>query len=113
MKKNYPVEMIIYGRMELMVMKYCPLKKCLNYCSQCNNSQDQFSLEDKFGNQYPLVRENCLTHILHCRNIDKIDNVEEYFNMGVRYYRLELFNENKKEVQELILRFKKNHDSKN
>ena len=28
-------EVIIYGRVELMVMKYCPLKKCLNYCNNC------------------------------------------------------------------------------
>lgn len=106
MKKNYPVEMIIYGRLELMVMKYCPLKKCLNYCSKCKNSQDQFSLEDQFGNQYPIMRENCLTHIMHNQNIDKINHIQEYFNMGIDYYRLELFNEDEIEIKELISRIK-------
>lgn len=100
------IEMIIYGRRELMVMKYCPLKECLNYCRSCKNSQDKFYLSDKFNNKYPLIRNNCITHILESSPIDKLDRLNNYIDMGIRYYRLELFDEGRKEVENLIKRFK-------
>lgn len=102
------VEMIVYGRLELMVMKYCPLKKCLNYCNSCKDSKDKFYLSDKFNNRYPMIRKNCLTHIMHHKVIDKIDNISSYKEMGIKYYRLELFDENISEVKKLIVRIKNN-----
>lgn len=107
MKENYPVEVIIYGRLELMVMKYCPLKKCLDYCNKCQNSQDKFSLEDSLGKQYPMIRENCITHIMHYKNMDKMKKIEKYIKMEIRNYRMELFDESADETQKLIQRFKK------
>ena len=100
-------EMVVYGRLELMVMKYCPLKKCLNYCNNCKSSSDKFYLEDKYGNRYPMIRHNCLTHIMHYNVIDKIDNIADYRDMGINYYRLELFDEDENQVRNLINRFKK------
>ena len=107
MKEDYPVEMVVYGRLELMVMKYCPLKECLGYCGSCRQSQDQFSLRDKFGTVYPMVRSHCLTHILHSEVKDKIDNVMEYQQMGIKHYRLELFDEVPGEIRNLIERFRR------
>ena len=98
-------ELIIYGRLELMVMKYCPLKKCLEFCNNCKSSNDKFYLEDKHGNRYPLTRNNCLTHIMHHSIMNKMDDINTYKDMGIRNYRLELFDEDKKELQQLIDRF--------
>ena len=105
MKYQDNVEMIVYGRLELMVMKYCPLKKCLNYCNSCKSGKDNFYLEDKFNNRYPMIRKNCLTHIMHHKVIDKIDNISSYKEMGVKYYRLELFDENSEKINEIIFIF--------
>ena len=107
-KYSNNIELIIYGRLELMVMKYCPLKKCLNYCSSCKNSNDKFYLEDKLGNRYPMTRNNCITHIMHHEVLDKIDNINTYMDMGINNYRLELFDEDKYQVQALMDRFKNN-----
>ena len=41
---NYNIELIIYGRVELMLMKYCPLKKLLNPCSVCQDSFNKYYL---------------------------------------------------------------------
>lgn len=106
-KYSNNIELIIYGRLELMVMKYCPLKKCLGYCNNCKNSNDKFYLEDKLGNRYPMTRNNCITHIMHHEVLDKIDNINTYMDMGINNYRLELFDEDKYQVQELIDRFYK------
>ncbi len=107
MKNNYNVELIIYGRLELMVMKYCPLKKCLNYCKDCKKSNDIFYLEDRFNNKYPLIHNNCITSIMHYKNIDKLDELSEYKNMGISNFRIELFNENYKETEKCIKDIKK------
>jgi len=105
MKYVNNVEVIIYGRLELMVMKYCPLKKNLNYCSCCKNSNDLFYLMDKFNNKYPLIRHNCFSHIMHCDVVDKLDNISNYKDMGINYFRLELFDEDGDQVKMLIDRF--------
>lgn len=102
MREEYPVELIIYGRLELMVMKSCPLKKCLHFCKECKNSKDKFYLEDKFGNQFPMIREDCLTHIMHFEVVDKVDGMEKYLKMGIHNYRVELFDEEKLEVKKIL-----------
>lgn len=104
-KYSNNVEIILYGRLELMVMKYCPLRECLNYCSSCKNNQDKFYLEDKFKNRYPIIRHNCLTHIMHHKVVDKFDELSFYKELGINNYRLELFDETIDEVKELIEKF--------
>lgn len=106
MNNDYNVELIVYGRIELMVMKYCPLKKCLNYCDKCKNSQDKFSLEDKFGNRYPIINDRCITHIMHYKNVDCIDMLDDYKRMGINNYRIELFDEDYDDVKKIIQRMK-------
>ena len=64
MKENYPVELIIYGRLELMLMKYCPLKQCLNYCSNCKTSTDKFYLENNEKERYPIIRILCWRYFM-------------------------------------------------
>ena len=105
LKYTNQVELIIYGRLELMVMKYCPLKKCLNYCKNCKNNQDKFYLEDKFNHNYPIINNQCLTHIMHYQVENKLDKLSTYQDMGISYYRLELFNEDKYELEYLINQF--------
>lgn len=93
------IELIIYGRLELMITKACPIKE-LELC-QCNPN-DKYYLEDIHENKYPIVHNNCLTHIMHYKNIDYLDNIEYYKNIGIRSFRLELFDENYNQVVELI-----------
>ena len=106
MKENYPVELIIYGCLELMLMKYCPLKQCLNYCSNCKTSTDKFFLENNEKERYPIIRNNCITHIMHSKNINKIDNINTYINIGIKHYRIELFDETSNEVSRIIKELK-------
>lgn len=106
MNANYNVELIIYGHIELMIMKYCPLKKCLNYCKYCQNSHDKFALEDKFGNKYHLLRKNCYTTIMHSKTLNIIDTIASYKKIGITNYRLELLDEDYKKVKNLILKVK-------
>ena len=106
-KNNYNVELIVYGRLELMIMKYCPIKEGLNYCNKCQNNNDKFYLEDRFKNKYPIINNNCITSIMHCENIDIIDKINKYKKMNIKNYRIELFDENYKETEKCIKKAQK------
>ena len=93
------VELIVYGRLELMLTKSCPIKE-VGLCP-CNK-EDNYFLEDIHKNRYPIIHENCLTHIMHYKNINYLDNIEYYKSTGIRSFRLELFDEDYNEVIKLI-----------
>ena len=93
------VEIIIYGTIENMLTKSCPIKE-LNICP-CKE-EDIYYLEDINKNRYRVLHNNCLTHIMHYKKINYIDNIKYYKDLGIRSYRLELLDENYDEVVELI-----------
>jgi len=94
------LELIVYGRLELMLTKSCPIREIINSCP-CNKN-DKYYLEDINGNRYPLIHNNCLTHIMHYKNIDYLDKIDYYKNIGIKSYRLELFDEDYEETIRLI-----------
>ncbi len=88
------VEVIVYGRIEYMIMKY-------NMKKNMNLDNSQYALEDKSGRILPIISDN-YTHLMSHEPINKIDNVLELINSGVNAFRLELFLENKMEVRDLV-----------
>ena len=106
-RKN--VEVIIYGKMELMITKYCPLKELLNNCSVCKTNKNKYYLQDRLGYKYKIIHNNCLTHIMHYRNIDYINNVKDYIDIGIKNYRIELLDETQIEIQKLLEKIPKHY----
>lgn len=102
---NKNIEVIVYGRLEAMIMKYCPLKMIINNdkkpCSVCRNGK-KYELVDRNGAHYPLLQDRELTHILYYQNYDRLDNVQKLASIGVLNYRFEFFNENSNEIKEII-----------
>ena len=106
---NIDIEMIIYGRLELMITKYCPLNTLINKddkkCNLCLN-KDRYYLKDDKNRRYPLIHNKHITHIMHHKNLNLFNDVYEYKNRGVNCFRLELFDENKDEMLCLISKLK-------
>lgn len=102
---NNNVEVIVYGRIELMVTKYCPLKMLINNddnkCSICN-SDDKYSFKDQYGNFYPIVSEKHFMHLMHYKNINLIDSISLLKESGAFNLRIELFDESQSDVEKLI-----------
>ena len=102
---NNNVEVIVYGRVELMVTKYCPLKMLVNNdenkCAICN-TKDKYSFKDQYGNLYPIVSEKHFMHLMHYKNINLIKSISDLKNFGVYNFRLELFDENVSDINSLI-----------
>lgn len=94
------VELIIYGNLELMLTKSCPISELLNSCPCTKN--DKYYLEDINKKRYRILHNNCLTHIMHHKNINYIDKLSYYKKIGIRSYRLELLDESYEETIKLI-----------
>lgn len=106
---NIPeIEIILYGYIEAMVMRYCPLslafKTVQKNCSLCQRKK-QYSLKDRNGAIYPMLQSNELTHIFYHTPIKR--NQAEYLSMGIRYFRFEFLNETKEEISTIIKKLRK------
>ncbi len=99
-----PVEAILYARHELMAMRHCVLSGALgkNACGLCK--EKHFGLEDIKGNVYPVMRdENCRTHVFHSC-VAEI-GAAEYLALGVRHFRIELFDEDATQSRQIVKRY--------
>ncbi len=106
---NNNLEVYVYGKIEAMVMKYCPLRMLVNDdkrpCNICSNGK-KYELKDRNGSIYQLRQENELTHIFYYRNIDLFSEIESFRKIGINRYRLEFLDEDCKEVRNVIKNIK-------
>lgn len=96
-----------YGRVELMLMKYCPINKESNLlnkgCSLCLDKQHYLK---KDGNKYPLVKDKlCHMRILNYQTIDLSNHLKELEEIGVNSFLLDFTIENENEVKNVIDKF--------
>ena len=98
------IDLFIYGRVELMITKYCPMNMIINHdnknCNLC--LKNNYSLKDKDDNIYPLLTKNHLVHILDSKNIDLLDNIDTYLDYGFTSFRLDLYDESSKDIDNII-----------
>lgn len=102
--KNLNLELLIYGKIELMLMKYCPLNKLVNkdkICKVCKNNC-KYKLKDRNNEYYDIYNNNCITTILNYKNINKIRNIEEYKNIGITNFRIDLYDETKEDIIKIL-----------
>lgn len=102
------LEVIVYGRIEAMIMKYCPLNMLINNdkfpCGVCRNGNN-YSLVDRNNEKYPLLHSNELTHILNYKALE-IQNINDYIDLGIKNYRIELFDEDSITLKNIVKKIK-------
>ena len=106
-KNDYNTEILVYGRVELMITKYCIMNMLINNsekkCNLCMTNK--YTLIDQKGLKYPLSHEGHLMVIYDNKNIDlsgKMDLIKSKFNN----IRINLFDENYDETIKLINKFR-------
>lgn len=115
-KVNPNLEMICYGKENLMTTKYCPLRR-YGECSKCNDNK--YHLEDDLG-KFEIYHDGCITHIINSKPlnlVDDLDKIKKYVNV----IRLNFTNESYDETVRIITDYKdkldgskeKKFDSKN
>ena len=103
------IEVIVYGKIDLMITKHCPINKILkdndSNCNRCK--EDQFYLLDRKGYKLELLKDGlCNTRIINPNRLHLIEYVDILKDMGVSKLRLEFTSETDKEVEEIYLGYK-------
>ena len=101
------LELIVYGRIKLMHMKYCPLKK-LGKCGECK--KHKFNLKDDFATYPLLFNGDCTTTVLGDKPLNLLDDVNNI--SGINVYRLFFTTESKEETKDIIEMFKNKLENK-
>lgn len=97
-----PLCHVIYGRMNLMTTKYCPLKR-YGECGKCKNNN--YSLKDEFG-EFIIYHTNCITHIINQKPLNLIDEIDE-IKKYAQTLRIDFTIETKDEVKNIIEMYNK------
>lgn len=103
------VGVLIYGRLELMITRYCTVSAILKNgqpnCGLCRQP-GYYVLRDRKGRCFPLLHDEfCNTHILDQQPLDRIDELAFYQQAGVREFRLRFTLEDKQETAAIIRRY--------
>lgn len=108
------IEVMVYGRYELMVMKYCPIndkvitdknKKDKLFCNEC--LKHNYKLVDKGGYEFLLIRDElCNLRVLNSKVTNLVNYLDEIISYGVNNLLLDFIKESPSECLEIINLFK-------
>ena len=103
--KEYPnVDVLVFGRVELMVMKHCFLNMFINKetaCNICKNNK-QYYLKDRNSKTLPILNRNCKTYILNHQNLDLLSRIGILKEMNITNFSISLFDETQKAIDYIL-----------
>ncbi len=103
--KGVPCELMVYGRMPLMVTENCLIKGRTGVCS-CNQGMPK--LVDKTGAEFPVIRDcgTCRSILLNGKKLSWLDRQEDLNRLGLWAVRLYFTTENPREVNQVLEDFR-------
>lgn len=97
--KNYPnVEVLVYGRIELMIIKDSFMKALDNSFKE----DKLYYLKDRNKKTYPVIFKNGFTTIYNYETIDNISEINDYRTFNITNFRIDLFDESYEQVLKLL-----------
>jgi len=102
LSKCLDTELIVYGRLPLMITQNCIIK---NRTGQCNCKNGNV-LTDRTGAQFPVLRaRGCRNEIFNSRKLYLADKAESYQKLGLWAARLSFTTENGRECVRILERY--------
>ncbi|WP_411678885.1 DUF3656 domain-containing U32 family peptidase [Clostridium thailandense] len=107
------IQVLAYGKVELMISEYCPIGSVFggkNTCKECNGvcRRDEFVLEDRKGEEFILKTDKfCRSYIYNSVPTNLISNLKELKSMGIESYRIDFIDENYHQAKRVLESFKK------
>ena len=107
LSKPLPTEMLVYGRLPLMLTENCLMKNRTGICS-CRT--DSVRLIDRMGEEFRVVRDcgTCRSVILNGKKLYLLDKKEELRQLGLWAVRLAFTTENPGEIDGVLAQWKEN-----
>ncbi|MFA7144950.1 MAG: U32 family peptidase, partial [Candidatus Izemoplasmatales bacterium] len=104
------LEVVVYGKTELMLSKYCPIAKTMGSnktdCHLCEHNQ--YALKDRMDYEFLLVNDGiCNIRVLNPKPLCLIDFVGFFQTAGITKLRMDFTTESFNETQEMIEAFQK------
>ena len=102
--KSVDTELLIYGRMPLMVTENCIMK---NRTGQCVCQQGPQKLVDRTGAEFPIIKDgrSCRSVLLNGKKLSLLDRREDLSRLGLWGLRLYFTTENGREVDRVLRDF--------
>ena len=99
--KVLPCELLVYGRMPLMVMENCLF---YNRTGECTCQNGPMKLTDKTGADFPIIKDgnSCRSVVLNGRKLSWLDRQEDLARLGIWATRLYFTTENSREVDRVL-----------
>lgn len=99
------LEVIVYGKIDLMITKHCIMNKHLSNrdigCGEC--SGNTYYLLDRKGYKLEMINDGlCNIRILNPKKLHLVDEVNYLRTIGISKLRLEFTTENKRDVMEVV-----------
>lgn len=102
LSKAIDLELIVYGRLPLMITENCIIEGRYGRCG-CENSN---ALTDRTGARFPVVKApGCRNEILNSKKLFLADKQEDYRRMGLWAARLQFTTENAVECVQAATRY--------
>jgi U32 family peptidase len=97
------LELVIYGRVDVMISKYCPIAKTYKTKQNCHLCEiNPYQLMDRLGLKFPLINDgNCHLRILNHKPLHLLEYAKEMMDLGISV-RLHMTTEEPTEVKEII-----------
>ncbi len=101
LSKPIETELMVYGRMPLMVTENCIIK---NRTGQCSCTQGVNKLMDRTGAEFPIIRmgDTCRSVLLNGKKLSLLDRQEDLRRLGLWALRLYFTTENRQEVDRVL-----------
>jgi putative protease len=102
------LEMVIYGRAELMLSKYCPIAKTYKNQQNCLLCEkNQYALKDRTGKTFPLIHDGqCNIKLMHHQAMNLIPYLDELKQADISNFRIEFTIENQMEIKEIMEQYR-------
>lgn len=99
--KAVNTEMMVYGRMPLMLTEHCLIRNRTGECT-CQNSSTK--LMDKTGAEFPIIKDcgNCRSVLLNGKKLNWLDRQDDLAKLGLWAVRLYFTTENAREVDRVL-----------
>lgn len=99
--KLLPAELLVYGRLPLMVTENCIIR---GKAGECACHQGQTKLVDKTGAEFPVIRDgnSCRSVLLNGKKLNWLDRQKDLSKLGLWAMRLYFTTENAQEVDRVL-----------
>lgn len=101
LSKAIPTELIIYGRLPLMLTENCIIKNRTGSCS-CRSGSTK--LIDRTGAEFPVIRDGdtCRSVILNGKKLYWLDKMPQLRRLGLSYIRIQFTTESPAEIARVM-----------